>query len=92
MKSLEIMNEKIEEASHPRGTNTETIWDEEVIINKNELQTIKADLEVLEILKENLYLWYTRYWIEIHTKLTTYTTPKEFKRVKQWLEENENDN
>lgn len=28
--------------------------------------------------------------IEIHTKLTTYTNPKEFKIVKQWLEENKN--
>ena len=64
------------------------------VISMENLEQIKQDLEVLEILRENLYLWYTRYWneeIEIHTKLTTYTNPKEFQKVKQWLEENNNE-
>lgn len=84
MKSLKIIDKLLEKIHQY----------DEWYLTEMEVEQIQQDLEVLEILRENLYLWYTRYWneeIEIHTKLTTYTKPEEFKRVKQWLEENENE-
>lgn len=104
MKSLEIVNLRVKRLNNK--PEMELVKNDEMVMISNndmgyagiltltQLETIKQDLEVLEILRRNLYLWYTRYWneeIEIHTKLTTYTNPKEFQKVKQWLEENEND-
>jgi hypothetical protein len=76
MKSLEIVNEKIAETIHPRCTYTETIWDEEIIINKNELEQIKQDLEVLEILR--------KYRIDLIG-----LDNEDYNKLKQWLEGNE---
>lgn len=51
MKSLEIVNDKIEEAKSLKGSVEQPVWDDETIINKEEIEQIKQDLEVLEIIK-----------------------------------------
>ena len=85
MKSLEIVNNNLE------AINKNSFKD--IVMIKNELETIKADLEVLEILRNNLYFWYGNAGkpiTEIHTFLNDYNKPEKFNKVKQWLEENEN--
>ena len=88
MKSLEIVNEKMQQI------NTPTKYCAGININLFELEQIKQDLEVLEILRNNLYYWYGNAGkpiTEIHTFLNDYNKPKEFNKVKQWLEANENE-
>ena len=100
MKSLEIVNKLIIQSK--RGMLIDN--------NEEELETIKQDLEVLEILKkknvdvkvlklylrgirERIYtienvLWdYNRVMVLEEEKLTI----EELLKLKQWLEENEND-
>ena len=75
MKSLEIVNEVLNDNDYG-------------IIGTEELQQIKQDLEVLEILKKYLFIEkYVDSWFEID--LYEKEQKEDFNKVKQWLEENE---
>ena len=95
MKSLEIINDYIDRLFiFENGT---------ILIEKDELQTIKADLEVLEILKNKkvdvgyisaLTTQYTDnlYVLERYNEMLNIPyqlTMEELLKIKQWLEENE---
>lgn len=79
MKSLEIVNEVLGE-------------DDWGILGREELEQIKQYLEVLEILKNK-----TNYMLEDEVdrfeifSLDEKIRKEDFNKVKQWLEENEND-
>lgn len=92
MKSLEIVNEKIEDCkSIINGLlNIERELDvfEKISIEENKLEiksleTIKADLEVLDILRKNLYIEYDT---RLYVKHSFNDEHKDFNKVKQWLE------
>lgn len=98
MKSLEIANEKIAESECLKMSYSTTIWEDETIINKKELQQIKADLEVLEILKKYLYIVENQiprtddYFEILESDLDEMQDDEncdDFHKVKQWLEEND---
>ena len=89
MKSLEIVNEVLEENDYG-------------IIGAEELQQIKQDLEVLEILRKYLYLEEQSYdydWEDGNTWMDYFSIKDiedidehwqdDYKKVKQWLEEND---
>jgi hypothetical protein len=70
MKSLEIVNEVLEENDFG-------------ILGEEELEQIKADLEVLEIFKNRIVDKETYYVIGVSDY-----SKEDFNKVKQWLEEN----
>lgn len=94
MKSLEIL-EHIKNAPSFMGgddrykNNIQSHW-----VFLEDIETIKQDLEVLEILKEHLVLIPTgtnKEQLFIASDITNYLSEKDkedFHKVKQWLEEN----
>jgi hypothetical protein len=78
MKSLEIVNLCLEDL-----VNNKTE------ICEYDLLKIKADLEVLEILKK--YVYYIDHTIKLKS-ISKSVYNFNYEKVKQWLEENENDN
>ena len=85
MKSLEILDKN-------------TDWYGDVILKASEVETIKQDLEVLEIIKKYLeiYIWQNifskEHELELDIILKHIDNEEERYKVKQWLEENENEN
>ena len=80
MKSLEIVDKLLEKI------NQYDDW----FITEMEAQKIKQDLEVLEILRKHLsIIGISTNWIEID--LYEKEQKEDFNKVKQWLEENENE-
>jgi hypothetical protein len=82
MKSLEIIKRKINEIY-----GFDDKWEE-----VEELETIKQDLEVLEIIRKNTY---RRDYNSLEPSITfivpSWLSKEDFNKVKQWLEENENE-
>lgn len=77
MKSLEIVNKLINQSK--RGMLIDN--------NEEELEQIKQDLEVLEILRKYLFIEkYVDSWFEID--LYEKEQKEDFNKLKQWLEEN----
>lgn len=100
MKSLEIVNERIEQVGKRGKVH---LFSFETTIDEKDLQQIKQDLEVLEILKEVVFERVGYYKIKGNSsKYRTITirdnddrfikielSEEYFNKVKQWLEENE---
>lgn len=88
MKSLELVNEMLNYPFEERILTE--LATNETIIREEELKIIKQDLEVLEILKNK-----TKYMLEDGVdrfeifSLDEKISKEDFKKVKQWLEENE---
>lgn len=93
MNSIEALN-KIERAT---DVTKETRWDTTVSNPYfKEIQTVRKDLEVLEILKKRcvstIIVQYAFYIVgkdeipNIKTDMRIELTEKEYKRVKEWLE------
>ncbi len=80
MKSLEIVNDYI--------NLIDNFEFDKCYIGINELKQIKADLEVLEILKK--YLYYIDHTIKLKS-ISKSLYNFDYEKIKQWLEENEND-
>lgn len=80
MKSLEIVNEMLNYPFEERILTE--LATNETIIREDELETIKQDLEILEIL--------IKYQKDIRVK-PRLSNLKDLHRLKQWLEENENE-
>jgi hypothetical protein len=80
MKSLEIVNSILKVGDLERY---------DIFLYNEEIQQIKADLEILAILRENLY---TEYDTRLYVRHSFDSEHKDFNKVKQWLEENKNDN
>ena len=105
MKSLEIVNSRLNDTfGEKEKLYSAVVLGNETIINTDELETIKADLEVLEIIrKKKVDLAHLEFCITIYKnneKLlevfnTCYCpyknelTMEELLKLKQWLEENE---
>ena len=91
MKSLEIVNKiqnDFNECFSRYDVRTMTIQNPNFYAK--EWETIKQDLEVLEILRKYLFIEkYVDSWFEID--LYEQQQKEDFHKVKQWLEENEND-
>ena len=96
MKSLEIVNERINKCLGYLDCNLG-------VISKEELETIKDDLEVLELIKNKEVDWqFIRFLLvkedNLEEVLETYNysgfhqlTMEELLKLKQWLEVNENE-
>jgi hypothetical protein len=85
MKSLEIVNEMLNYPFEERILTE--LATNETIIREEELETIKQDLEVLEILRNHLV-----FMGEHKTSLKLVNNgcvSNDLVKVKQWLEENE---
>ena len=78
MKSLEIVNKLIIQSK--RGMLIDN--------NEEELETIKQDLEVLEIIKK--YVYYIDHTIKLKS-ISKSVYNFDYEKLKQWLEENENE-
>ena len=98
MKSLEIVNERIESTLKAEDKLKMEL---QLCFYKDEANCIKQDLEVLEILKKYLYIVENQiprtddYFEILESDLDEMQDDEncdDFHRVKQWLEENENDN
>ena len=92
LESLEIINNCLEELDYEHKEDT-NIW-------RYDLEVIKQDLEVLEILRK--YLSSKEYIVETYQGDRTEKTIEmqvieengkfvDYRKLKQWLEENEND-
>ena len=85
MKSLEALKNIKREAGMPYFS---TLYD--IDMWHEDFETIKADLEVLEIIKKNTY---RRDYNSLEPSITfivpSWLSKEEFNKVKQWLEENE---
>lgn len=79
MKSLEIVNICLEE-----------LLNNKTEICEYDLLEIKQDLEVLEILRK--HLWVEDDYVCLSDYLNNNYYEEHFHKVKQWLEENEDDN
>lgn len=95
MKSLEIVNKLSKATWYDQETDTLITY-----ISKDMLNQIKQDLEVLEILKKYLYIVENQiprtddYFEILESDLDEMQDDEncdDFDRVKQWLEENENE-
>lgn len=85
MKSLEIVNERIESTLKAEDKLKMEL---QLCFYKDEANCIKQDLEVLEILRKHLSIVeMSNNWIEID--LYEEDQKEEFEKLKQWLEENE---
>lgn len=97
MKSLEIVDERIEQVGKRGKVH---LFSFETTIDEKDLQQIKQDLEVLEIIKNKRvtlnhiywsknyeeYLSYLTVWEKVRPE--NYLTKEEFNKLKQWLEVN----
>lgn len=108
MKSLEIVNERIEDLESrlesanylANGNPSEfgKIFIGDLSKQLNGFKQIKQDLEVLEIIKKHLevYIWQNifskEHELEVDIILKHIDNEEERYKVKQWLEENENEN
>lgn len=98
MESLEIVNNHIEEKKKVANFDNDNINKYLSLLKYNELETIKQDLEVLEILQVLIlhngksvgYKGIIRDF-EVMLRLGK-ITKEQLDKLKQWLEENENDN
>ena len=97
MKSLEIVNERIESTLKAEDKLKMEL---QLCFYKDEANCIKQDLEVLEILKKYLYIVENQiprtddYFEVLETDLDEMQDDEncdDFHKVKQWLEENENE-
>ena len=87
MKSLEILNWFIDALGG--------FSDGRILVEKEELEQIKQDLEVLEILKKYLKIkrWGSDKYqtVDINIRNVNFGEDEHFNKVKQWLEVNENE-
>ena len=104
MKSLEIVNELINEECFKEE---KVVYSFERVIDEDYLQQIKADLEVLEIIrKKKVQLYSLELCMEVYEtdreilfnynnffclNMSFKLTMEELLKLKQWLEENENE-
>lgn len=104
MKSLEIVNKHIEDMKRQlalieedRKNDIEWYHLDPLYREIEYMNIIKADLEVLEIIKKHLevYIWQNifseEHELEVDIILKHIDNEEERYKVKQWLEENEND-
>ena len=87
MKSLEIVNEYIKDIKNSKVDRDDGLT-EFALLHLDEMETIKTELEVLEILKK--YVYYIDHTIKLKS-ISKSVYNFDYEKLKQWLEENEND-
>lgn len=93
MKSLEIVNERIESLKYYID-NSERIYYSfySLIDDLNEMEKIKQDLEVLEILRKHIYLRRFENMNRNEVVISPLISESERDKLKQWLEDNDEKN
>ena len=81
MKSLEIVNETLK-----KGDIVTVVTKDYYLVTEEKLETIKQDLEVLEIIRKS-HLGDDDIFIRF--LIASYMDIDEYNKIKQWLEENE---
>jgi hypothetical protein len=85
MKSLEIVNEKLS-----NGEDIIRKKNNYYLMTNEQLETIKQDLEVLEMIKKGIAAYQDKFTTALEVICAMFDfNEEEYNKVKQWLEENE---